>query len=72
MVPPSPSSSLGWGLLGERMLGFPIGPTHMCESTGTPHPSQTASPEASQGTHRVNRASASCLGSFSLSSANSL
>lgn len=47
---------------------------HTCVS---PHSSlqpshSTASPEASQGTHRVNRASASCFGSFCLSSANSL
>lgn len=48
MVPPSPPSSVGWGLLGERMLECSIGPTHMCESTCTPHPSQRASPEAAR------------------------
>lgn len=61
-------------LLGKRMLAYPIGPTHMCESTLTPPALtlQTASPEATQGTCRVNRASASCFGSLCLSSANSL
>ena len=69
MVPPGPSPQAVWAVGGED-AGISHGATHMREST--PPPSETASPEASQGTCRVNQASASCLGSFSLSSANSL
>lgn len=61
-------------LLGEKMLVYPIGPTYVCESTLTAPALtlHTTSPEASQSTRRVNRASASYFGSFCLSSANSL
>lgn len=47
------------GLLGETVLGCPIGSTAACESTRIPLPLplplKPASPKASQGTRRVNR-----------------
>lgn len=59
--PTLPPSSMGWGAVGDGMLGCPTGPTLVCESTCThSHSSQPLPGLAGEHTGLI-RASASCL-----------